>query len=143
MTDAPLALKPSQPTLYALADDGHSLHFFFAECPACGGLSFPADVPGCMHCGDPLHNAARISRPGEGELLEWVTLHVPLLPGMTAPSVAGDIRLAPGIVEEGVIAVADEAVLRPGMTLRAVAAVNADEGVYACRFVPAEAEVRS
>ena len=143
MTDAQLALKPSQPTLYALADDGHSLDFFFAECAACGGLSFPANVPGCMHCGDPLHHATRITRPGEGELLEWVTLHVPLLPGMAAPSVAADIRLAPGIVEEGVLAVADDAALRPGMALRAVAAVNAAEGVYGCRFVPVEAEVRS
>jgi uncharacterized OB-fold protein len=136
MTDSKTSLKPLQPTLYELADDGHSLNFFFLQCGACGGLSFPANAPGCMHCGDPLGNAQRVARPGGGELLEFVTLHVPLLPGMVAPSIAGDIRIAPGIVEEGVVAVPDDQLLKHGMALRAVAEVRPEEGVYACRFVP-------
>jgi uncharacterized OB-fold protein len=138
MTDSKTSLKPLQPTLYELADDGRSLNFFFAQCGACGGLSFPANAPGCMHCGDPLSAAQRVTRPGGGELLEFVTLHVPLLPGMAAPSIAGDIRIAPGIVEEGVVAVANDGVLKHGMALRAVAQVKPDDGVYACRFVPVE-----
>lgn len=140
MTDTQASLKPAQPTLYALAEDGRSLNFLFTQCGACGGLSFPANVPGCMHCGQPLEGAVQVVRPGGGELLEFVTLHVPLMPGMAAPSIAGDIRIAPGIIEEGVIAVADETLLRPGMALRAVAAVNEADGVYACRFVPENQE---
>ena len=136
MTDSKTSLKPLQPTLYELAADGHSLNFFFAQCGACGGLSFPANAPGCMHCGSPLSEAQRVTRPGGGELLEFVTLHVPLLPGMAAPSIAGDIRIAPGIVEEGVMAVGDETALRHGMTVRAIVEMKPEEGVYACRFVP-------
>jgi hypothetical protein len=60
---------------------------------------------------------------------------------MPAPSIAGDIRIADGIVEEGVISVSDETALRPGMTLQAVAEVREAQGVYACRFVPDDAEV--
>lgn len=138
MTDSKASLKPLQPTLYELAEDGHSLNFFFAQCSACQGLSFPANAPGCMHCGEPLSTAQRVSRPGGGELLEFVTLHVPLLPGMAAPSIAGDIRIAPGVVEEGVMAVADEAALRHGMVVRAIADWKPEEGVYDCRFVPAK-----
>jgi hypothetical protein len=60
---------------------------------------------------------------------------------MAVPSIAGDVRIADGIVEEGVIGVEDEASLRPGMVLRAVAEAHEAQGVYACRFVPAEQEV--
>ena len=141
MTEPQTPLKPLHPTLYQLAEDGHSLDFFFVQCRACSGLSFPANVPGCMHCGDPLEDARKLSRPGGGELLEYVTLHVPLAPGMTSPSIAGDVRIADGIVEEGVIAVDDETTLSPGMPLRAVAEVREAQGVYACRFVPAVTEV--
>ena len=141
MTEPQTPLKPLHPTLYQLADDGLSLDFFFVQCRACGGLSFPANVPGCAHCGDPLVDAQKLSRPGGGELLEYVTLHVPLAPGMAAPSIAGDIRIADGIVEEGVIWASDETALRPGMALRAVADFRGDQGVYACRFVPADAGV--
>lgn len=141
MTDPSPHLKPLHPSLYELAEDGRSLDFFFAQCPACKGLSFPANAPGCMHCGDALQGAQTLRRPGGGELLEYVTLYVPLAPGMAAPSIAGDVRIADGIVEEGVIGVEDEAVLRPGMVLRAVAEPREAQGVYACRFVPAAQEV--
>lgn len=141
MTEPLPSLKPLHPSLYQLADDGRSLDFFFAQCPACSGLSFPANAPGCMHCGDPLQGAQTLRRPGGGELLEYVTLYVPLAPGMAAPSIAGDVRIADGVVEEGVIGVEDEASLRPGMVLRAVADLREAQGVYACRFVPADQEV--
>jgi uncharacterized OB-fold protein len=140
MTEPQTSLKPLHPTLYKLAEDGHSLDFFFVQCRACSGLSFPANVPGCAHCGDPLAGAQKLSRPGGGELLEYVTLHVPLAPGMAAPSIAGDVRIADGIVEEGVISVSDETALRHGMALGAVADVREAQGVYACRFVPVDAK---
>lgn len=141
MTDQTTALKPLHPTLYQLAQDGSSLDFFFAQCPACGTVNFPANAPGCSHCGDPLTEATRLTRPGQGELLEFVTIHVPLLPGMKAPTIAGDIRIAEGIVEEGVIAAPDESGLRTGMALKAVADVREAQGVYACVFVPMNQEV--
>lgn len=143
MTDQQTSLKPLHPTLYQLAQDGTSLDFFFAQCPACGTVNFPANVPGCSHCGDPLTEATRLTRPGQGELLEFVTIHVPLMPGMQAPAIAGDIRIADGIVEEGVIAVGDESGLRTGMTLRAIAEVREAQGVYACVFVPMNEEAKA
>ncbi|HEY5581920.1 MAG TPA: zinc ribbon domain-containing protein, partial [Rhodoferax sp.] len=53
MTTSYTALKPLRPTLYRLAQDGCSLDFIYVQCSACGGLTFPANAPGCMHCGDP------------------------------------------------------------------------------------------
>lgn len=136
MTTDLRALAPQQPVLYRLAADGESLDFLYAQCPACGTLAFPANVPGCGHCGDPLTGAAEVSRPGVGTLLEYVTLHVPLLAGMEVPRIAADIQMAGGGIEEGVIAGIDESVLRHGMSLRAVATPLPDGQSFACRFVP-------
>ena len=141
MTEPQILYKSLHPSLYTLADDGHSLNFHFARCSRCGGLSFPANAPGCMHCGAVIEEADKLLLPGEGTLLECVTLHVALVPGRPAPSIAGDILLAEGVVEEGVIAVSDESVLKPGMRLKAVAEMEEGEGVYACRFVPMREEV--
>lgn len=142
MTEPQILYKSLHPTLYTLADDGHSLNFHFARCRHCGGLSFPANAPGCMHCGTELDATDTLLLPGQGTLLECVTLHVPLVPGMPSPSVAGDILIAEGVVEEGVIAVPDERVLKPGLRLKAIAEMEAGEGVYACRFVPMPGEAQ-
>lgn len=140
MTTSQTPLTSRHPSLYELAEDGHTLHFFFSQCSSCDGLNFPANVPGCIHCGDALGDAARLTRPVTPTLLEYVTLHVPLVPGTEAPSIAGDIELAKGIVEEGVIAVPDEKMIMPGMSLKAVATIRDSDGTYACQFVPAELE---
>lgn len=132
------SLLPQRPSLYRLAADGRTLDFLFAPCPACQGLTFPANAPGCMHCGHALENVEPTAQPGGGTLLEFVTLHAPLLPGMTVPSIAGDVRIADGVVEEGVIGVADEAQLSPGMALRAIAVPLPSGEHYGCRFVPSE-----
>lgn len=129
-------LRPQHPSLYQLAPDGQSLEFFYAKCPACGKLAFPADVPGCSHCGDPLQSAEKVVRPGGGTLLEYVTLHVPLLPGMEVPRIAADVLIEEGLIEEGVIAASDESQLRVGMALRAVAIPVPGGELFACRFVP-------
>ena len=39
MTEPVSALRPLHPTLYQLAQDGRSLDFLFAQCPACSGLT--------------------------------------------------------------------------------------------------------
>lgn len=138
MTQDLTTLKPLRPTLYRLAADGQSLDFLFAQCPHCRALSFPANAPGCMHCGHPVDASAQVTRPGGGTLLEYVTLHVAMVPGLPAPSIAGDIRIADQVVEEGVIGVADEKLLAPGMALRAVAVPAASGEHYGCQFVPAD-----
>ncbi|WP_280187828.1 Zn-ribbon domain-containing OB-fold protein [Delftia sp. PS-11] len=137
MTDDLRGLRPQHPSLYQLAADGHSLEFLYAQCPSCGRLAFPANVPGCGHCGDPLQQARIVARPGSATLLEFVTLHVPLLPGLETPRIAGDIRIADGVVEEGVIAVSDESQLHAGMELCAVAVPLPSGEEFTCRFVPA------
>lgn len=131
------AQKPLRPTLYRLAQNGHSLDFIYVQCSACAGITFPANAPGCMHCGDPLVGATQIVRPGRGTLLEFVTIHVPMVPGMSVPCMAADIRFAEGFVEEGVIADIDEASLQLGMELMAVVAPGPSSDVYGCQFVPA------
>lgn len=82
-------------------------------------------------------------KPGGGNLLEFATLHVPLVPGMQSPTIAGDIEIAEGVFEEGVIAVTDERQLHPGMRMRAIAVPLGMTDTYACRFVPAIAAVES
>jgi uncharacterized OB-fold protein len=146
MTPTFASMQPLHPTLYRLGADGQSLDFLFVKCPACGRLAFPANAPGCMHCGDALEQAEQIARPGGGILIEAITLHVALVPGMAVPSVVGDIQIADDIVEEGVIGVADELALRPGMTLKAIAVPAASAGSathYTCHFVPAATGVAS
>lgn len=138
MTQDLTTMRPRHASLYRLAADGRSLDFLFAQCPSCQGLSFPANAPGCMHCGNPLSQVQPVARPGGGTLLEFVTLHVAMAPGQQVPSIAGDIRIAEGVVEEGVIAVADESALRPGMDMRAVAVPLPAGEVFDCRFVPVE-----
>lgn len=130
---------PQHPQLYRLAADGRSLEFFYAPCPACGQLSFPAMVPGCAHCGASLQDTQPVAHAGGGTLLEFVTLHVPLLPGMDTPRIAADIRIAEGVIEEGVVAVPDESALRVGMALQAIAVPLPAGEVFTCRFVPADA----
>jgi hypothetical protein len=76
-------------------------------------------------------------------LLEYVTLHVPLVPGMPAPSIAGDIRIAEQVVEEGVIAVDDESALHPGMALAGGGRCRWPPATAtAARFVPAQEAAR-
>lgn len=125
-----------EPSLYRVAKDEPFLDFEFARCSSCKGLTFPATAPGCQHCGVSLDGAERIARAGCGELLEFVTIHVPLRPDMAAPSIAGDIRIADGVVQEGLLVVDEETQLRHGMAVRAVAVPLPGGDYYACRFVP-------
>ena len=65
MTDDLRGFRPQHPGLYQLAADGRSLEFLYVQCPACAKLSFPANVPGCAHCGDALQDAGtEVGEPG-------------------------------------------------------------------------------
>ncbi|WP_155403737.1 zinc ribbon domain-containing protein [Variovorax paradoxus] len=91
-----------------------------ARCNACGGTSFPAEVPGCRHCG-----AAKAQLRPEAcavpmRLLNFATVYSPLAPGLEVPAVIGEVELAPGLVEEARIDVPDETVLALGMALAPV-----------------------
>lgn len=130
-TETPRSEKPN---LFALGPDGGSLHFWFARCGACGRLNFPQNAPGCHVCGEALSSAERVSKAGGGTLLEAITIQVPLAQGMKTPLTIGRIRLAEGIVEEGVLEMPGETVPAPGLPLRAVACLSADGQTYGCVF---------
>lgn len=86
-----------------------------ARCDACGGFSYPTDVPGCRVCGaEPSHLHAEACRTPL-VLKNFVTIHAPLVQGLPLPSVIGEVELAPGLVEEARIDVESESALHPGM----------------------------
>jgi uncharacterized OB-fold protein len=130
------SLKPLKPTLYQLANDGKSLEFIYASCNSCKRLTFPANAPGCMHCGLSIDTAEKLTRKGIGTLMEFVTVHVPLTPDMEVPCIIGDILLEDGIIEEVVISVHDESTLALGMSLKAIASPLQDGSAYTCHFTP-------
>jgi|SRR5690625_1619112 len=111
-----------------------------AICQECNTVNFPANVYGCRRCGAARERLEVSARPGRGVLRTFVTIHKPLVPGLAAPAVVGEVELAEGIVEEVVIQCDDPNALRPGMTLRAVAHEEVHEGEtrLGCRFVPLE-----
>lgn len=113
------------------APDG--LHL--AHCAHCGCHTFPATAYGCRQCGR-ADRLSSVSLPQPPVLTNFVTLHAELAPGLPVPCVIGEVQLAPGVVEEALIA-ADEAQLVIGMPLRAEA-VPGDGGPPRWHFVPIE-----
>lgn len=91
-----------------------------ARCGRCAGHSFPAHVPGCRHCGAAPDALETIDCMGAVALRNAVTVHAPLAPGLAVPCVIGEVELCPGVVEEVLIDVSDEAQLTLGMWLRPV-----------------------
>lgn len=88
-----------------------------ARCTVCGGTSFPAQVPGCRHCGAAPAQLRAEACATPVRLLNFVTVHSALTPGLKVPAVIGEVELAPGLVEEARIDVADESALVLGMAL--------------------------
>lgn len=88
-----------------------------ASCTACGGTSFPAQVPGCRHCGAPPAQLRAQACSTPVRLLNFITVHAQLAPGLQVPAVIGEVALAPGLVEEARIDVADDSALTLGMAL--------------------------
>jgi uncharacterized OB-fold protein len=86
-----------------------------AHCAGCGAFTFPANAYGCRQCGaTPLEAVALPQTP---VLRNFITVHGDVAPGLTPPFVVGEVELAPGVVEEALLAVNDESQLRPGMPL--------------------------
>ncbi|ABM59577.1 conserved hypothetical protein [Verminephrobacter eiseniae EF01-2] len=91
-----------------------------ALCARCSGLSFPPQVPGCHHCGAPASELHMQDYEGPLRLLNFVTVHATLTPGLPVPAVIGEVALAPDLVEEVLIDVGSEDELRLGMALEPV-----------------------
>jgi uncharacterized OB-fold protein len=112
-----------------------------ARCIACGGTSFPAQVPGCRHCGAPPTQLSAEACATPVYLLNFVTVHSPLAPGLKVPAVIGEVMLAPGLVEEARIDVADESALTLGMALAPVWQGGADDAPGSWVFRPLDTKV--
>ena len=112
---------PNTPTLQV----GH--------CPSCSSYTFPANSWGCRRCGQaPLQAVPPPQRP---RLINFITLHADIAPGLPVPCVIGELEIAPGVVEEALIDVTDESRLALGMTMQAVPR-NAEQGAAAWVFRP-------
>jgi uncharacterized OB-fold protein len=105
-----------------------------AECRRCGHHSFPATIYSCRHCGAEDAALQAVTPPDALRLLNFVTVHAELTPGLPVPCVIGEVQLAPGLVEEALIDVASEEALQPGMTLLPRAIDNG--AAISWRFVP-------
>ncbi|HYP71432.1 MAG TPA: hypothetical protein VEP93_11140 [Variovorax sp.] len=112
-----------------------------ACCTVCGGTSFPAQVPGCRHCGAPPAQLRTQACATPVHLLNFVTVHAPLAPGLKVPAVIGEVALAPGLVEEARIDVADESALTLGMALTPVWQPGAEDTAGNWVFRPLNAGV--
>ena len=116
-------------------DDAPTPVLQLAHCTECGAWTFPADAHGCRRCGAAPERLRSEPCPGPPRLRNAITLHAALHPDLPAPCVIGEVELAPGVVEEAVIDVADEARVEPGMALEAVAEALPTGG-WRWRFVP-------
>lgn len=88
-----------------------------AHCSKCKAYTLPANAYGCRACGAESGFLEAVDLPSSPKLVNFVTLHVALSSELDAPCVVGEIELAPGVIEEAVIDVIDEAELKIGMTV--------------------------
>jgi uncharacterized protein len=139
MADREEPVRLEKPDLYRLAPDGRTLRLRGARCRNCDGLSFPVVNYGCPLCGAPPEACNEEELGGEATLLEFITIHGKVAPGVNPPIVVGEAEIASGIVEEIELGVSEDQ-LRLGMTIQAVPVeiARGDERVVACRFVPKE-----
>ncbi len=107
-----------------------------AHCGACGAYSFPAQVQGCRVCGAAPSQLQSVPCVQPLRLLNFVTVHSELLPGLPVPCVVGEVQLASGVVEEALID-ADEASLSLGMAVQAVRLQEGDAQRWVFRPVVA------
>jgi uncharacterized OB-fold protein len=103
------------------------------HCSTCGSYTFPSTSWGCRCCGQaPL---AAVPLPQPARLINFVTLNAEIVPGLPVPCVIGELEIAPGVVEEGLLDVSDESELALGMTMQAVPRA-AERGSVAWAFRP-------
>lgn len=105
-----------------------------AWCSRCGHHSFPAAIYSCSHCGAEAAALQAVTPPDVPRLLNFVTVHAELAPGLPVPCVIGEVLLAADLVEEALIEEVSEEGLQLGMALRP----RAVEGgaTVGWRFVP-------
>ncbi|MEC9435544.1 MAG: zinc ribbon domain-containing protein [Pseudomonadota bacterium] len=126
-----------KPDLCALAEDGRTLSLRASRCAACDGLSFPPAPYGCPLCGAAPDRVAEERLSGRARLLEFITIHTRVAPGLRPPLVVGEAEIAPGIIEEIELGVPEDR-LALGMEVQAVPARIERDDVesLAIRFVP-------
>lgn len=108
-----------------------------AHCRQCGTYTFPSNAWGCRQCG--ADTLDKVPMPQTPVLRNFITLHGDVVPGLTPPVVVGEVEIAPGVVEEALIAVAGESQLTLDMPMEAVGADPADTQ-RGLRFRPLEAQ---
>ncbi|MCA0873562.1 hypothetical protein LCL97_22245 [Seohaeicola saemankumensis] len=108
-------------------------------CGACRQLHFPITAYGCPRCGAEPGRVAEQALDGRATLLSFATIHSRLSPLITPPCVVGEAEIAPGLIEEIMLA-GEESQYADGMAVRAVGVeiTRGDTAVLACRFEPAE-----
>lgn len=106
-----------------------------AHCANCGTYTFPSDAPACRRCGAPGDRLDVRPLPAAPRLRNAITLHAQLHPELKAPCVIGEVELAPGVYEEALIDVADEAAAPLGTALQAVPH-RLEDGRVQWRFTP-------
>ncbi|WP_156545831.1 hypothetical protein [Cupriavidus sp. D384] len=104
-----------------------------AQCTVCQGFSFPANVPGCRHCGSPELKAVTCDQPVQ--LLNVITVHAELAAGLTVPAIIGEVELCPGVIEEVRVDAENEAEVPPGTWLTPTWSDDLDGGAWVFRSV--------
>jgi uncharacterized OB-fold protein len=136
-------MSSSPPKAVPYRSAGGVVEILFSRCAECGARHFPASPYGCRSCSAPPDRVETEPRPAAGVLRNFVTVHASVAPGVEAPCIVGEIEIADGVIEEAVVAVADESMLQLGMQMVGVVAPSAaTEGgadvLFGLRFVPAE-----
>ena len=128
-----------KPDLYRVAPDGRTLILKGARCAACGALSFPLTQYGCPKCGAEATQVSEEALDGRARLLTFLTLHTKLTPTLPVPLVVGEAEIAPGMIEEVMLAGSEER-YHDDMIVQAVPVqiTKGDKTVIACRFTPVE-----
>ena len=106
-----------------------------AHCADCGSYTYPAQTYACRRCGAAQDRLQARPCPAAPRLRNAVTLYTQLHPDLPAPCVLGEVELAPGVIEEAVLDVPDEAAAVLGMALKAVAQ-RQEDGSLRWRFEP-------
>jgi uncharacterized OB-fold protein len=121
--------------LFRHAADG-TMHLLLARCSGCGDLTFPASTPGCRACGCSLDESTVVEHSGTAKLLDFVRVHVEIVPGLRVPYLAAEIEVIPGLVIGAALADRPSDAYRLGMALIAQADPQAGADAPRCLFAP-------
>ncbi len=113
--------------------------FKICHCHACGAYSYPHETYACRVCGAFGDSLSAQTLSSGAILVNFVTVSAPIIKGIATPFVVGEVQLAPGVIEEAVIDVADESVLKLGMSLYPVKQTDDAAGIV-WKFSPHQNE---